>query len=173
MKLHRFNDEGIKLFGQFLDGLSANPALAVPTDLLTAATCVVPVPPGPEIHAQQFASRMEAAGYLNNILSGVTGCDVERDPGLWAWLALFYFDQLCPADKHGRREPGKRAKWLPELNESRRYYRHILLGPYLVFVAHRDDPERARALLADEVTVSTPEIYRLLVENPSLNRSTG
>ena len=88
MKLHRLNDEGIKRFGQFLDALLVDGALAVPTDLLTNAACSVPVPPDPEVQARQFASRMEAARYLDGVLSGVTGCDVERDAGLWAWLSL-------------------------------------------------------------------------------------
>ena len=39
MKLHRFNDEGIDGFSQFFDALSADGALAVPTDLLTNAIC--------------------------------------------------------------------------------------------------------------------------------------
>ena len=101
MKLHRFNDEGIKRFGQFLDALSADAALVVPIDLLTDPSCVVPVPPGPEVQARQFSNRMEAARYLDGVLSSVTCSDVERDIGLWAWLSLFYFDQLCPPDGQG------------------------------------------------------------------------
>ena len=55
---------------------------------------------------------MEAARYLDSVLSGVTGCDVERDAGLWAWLSLFYFEDLCPPDGRGRRKPGERARWI-------------------------------------------------------------
>ncbi len=168
MKLHRFNEEGITRFGRFLDDLSADPAMAVPADLLTDPACAVAVPPGPEVEALTFANRMEAARYLDSLLTGITGSDVQRDAGLWAWLTLFYFDQLCPPDGHGRRNPGRRAKWIPVLAETRRYYRHMLLGPYLVFRAHRDNPDRAIALLASSVTVSTSEVYRLIVENPAI-----
>jgi hypothetical protein len=147
MRLHRFNDEGINRFSQFLDGLSADPNLALPTDLLTDATCVVPVSPGPEIHAQHFANRLEAARYLDGVLSSVTGCDVERDVGLWAWLSLFYFDQLCPPDGRGRRKPMERARWLPVFDDHRRWYRHLLAGGYLVYRAHRAYPEAAMVLL--------------------------
>ena len=173
MKLHRFNDEGIKRFGQFLDELSADGALAVPTDLLTNAVCSVPVPPGPEVQARQFASRMEAARYLDGVLSGVTGCDVERDPGLWAWLSLFYFDQLCPPDGRGHRTPHERARLIPAFDEAWRYYRHLLAGAYRVYRAHRDDPEKAMVLLH----VPLPRIghfwYQLasrqeLVTNPAI-----
>jgi hypothetical protein len=168
MRLHRFNDEGVARFARYLVDLAADPALAIPIDLLTDPACTAEVPPGPEIEDRPFATRMDAARYLDSVLSAVTGRDVQRDAGLWAWLTLFYFDQLCPPDRHNRREPGRLAKWIPELAASRRYYRHMLLGPYLIYRAHRDDPERARVLLADPVTVSTAEVYRLLVENPSL-----
>jgi hypothetical protein len=147
MKLHRFTDEGINRFTRFLDELSADPALALPTDLLTDSACVIPVPSAPEVHAKQFASRMEAARYLDSILSGVTGCDVERDAGLWAWLSLFFFDQLCPPDGHGRRKVYDQARYIPAVTNYQKYYRHLLAGPYRVFRAHRSNPDRALVLL--------------------------
>jgi hypothetical protein len=147
MRLHRFNDDGIKRFGQFLDALSADAALAVPTDLLEDAPYVVPVPPGREVQARQFASRMDAARYLDGVLSGVTGIDVERDVGLWAWLSLFYFDQLCPPDGRGHRKPMERARWILAVDNPRLSYRHLLAGGYRVYRAHRDCPEAAMVLL--------------------------
>ena len=147
MRLQRFNDEGINRFGQFLDALSVDPTIAVPTDLLTDGACAVPVPPSPEVHMRQFASRLEAARYLDGVLSEVTGSDIERDAGLWAWLSLFYFDQLCPPDGRGHRKPGERARWIPAVDEARRYYRHLLAGAYRVYRAHHDNPERAMILL--------------------------
>jgi hypothetical protein len=39
------------------------------------------------------------------------------------------------------------VRWIPEVNNFQRYYRHLLAGPYRIFRAHRDDPERALALL--------------------------
>ncbi len=94
---------------------------------------------------------MEAARYLDSLCESVTGCDVEREDGLWAWLALFYFDVLCPADAHGHRKPGARARYVPESSNFRRYYRHLLAGPYRVFRAHRADPGRGLVLLCGPV----------------------
>ncbi len=78
--------------------------------------------------------------------SGISG--VEKDKGLWAWLSLFFFEQLCPTDKLGRRQPKERARWIPATSDFRKYYRHLLAGPYRIFRAHRDNPERALALLS-------------------------
>src|SRR5262249_11852361 len=73
----------------------------------------------------------------------------ERDTGLWAWLALFYFEQLCPKTAHGQRKPGELARWIPEVTNYQRYYRHLLAGPYRIYRAHRDNPQRAMALLCN------------------------
>jgi len=147
MKLHRFNEEGITRFGRFLDELSADPALGVPADLLTDPACAVAVPPCPEVENRQFINRMDAARYLDSLLSGVTGCDVQRDAGLWAWLTLCYFDQVCPPDGHGRRKAGERARYIPAVTDYQKYYRHLLAGPYRVFRAHRSNPDCALVLL--------------------------
>lgn len=147
MILHRFNDEGVNRFSRFLDDLSANPAASPPSALLTDALCVEPVSAGVEVEPTPFATRMDAARYLDAILSSLSGCDVERDGGLWAWLSLFYFDQVCPTDAHRHRRPKERARYIPAVNNYQKYYRHLLAGPYRVFRAHRSDPNRALVLL--------------------------
>jgi hypothetical protein len=90
---------------------------------------------------------MDAARYLDAILSNVTGCDVERDVGLWVWLTLFYFDQVCPPDGNGRRKVGAYARYVPAVTNHQKYYRHLLAGPYRVLRAHRSNPDRALVLL--------------------------
>ncbi len=147
MILRRFNDEGLQRFHCFLDALSANPAQTIPSDLLTDASCVVPVRPAVEIESRQFVNRMEAATYLDAFLPHVTCCDVQRDVGLWAWLTLFYFDQVCPANAHGRRKPYERAWYVPAFDDGRRHYRHVLAGLWRVYRAHRKDPGRAMVFL--------------------------
>jgi hypothetical protein len=173
MKLHRFNGDGVDRFGQFLDELSLDPALVVPTGLLTDAACVIRVSQSQEVQARQFSNRMEAARYLDGILSGVVGIEVERDVGLWAWLSLFYFDQLCPPDSSGHRKPMERARWIPAVDDARRYYRHFLAGAYRVYRAHRDNPDRAMVLLHVPFPVIGHFWYQLasrqeLLTNPAI-----
>jgi hypothetical protein len=147
MRLNRFNEAGITRFNQFLDSLAANPTLAVPIDLLADRVYVEEISPGIEIETRQFANRMEAARYLDGIVSEITGFDALRDVGLWSWLTLLYFDQICPQDGHGCRNPKQRARYVPAVTDYTKYYRHLLAGPYRVFRAHRDNPDRALVLL--------------------------
>lgn len=147
MRLHRFNDQGNARLTQFIADLKTDPSLAVPTSLLTDPTCTVAIAPALEVERHSFANRMEAARYIDGVLSTVTGCDVQRDVGLWAWLTLFYFDQVCPLDGHGRRKAGELARYIPATTNFQKYYRHLLAGPYRVFRAHKDNPDRALVLL--------------------------
>ncbi len=151
MKLRRFNDEGINRFKWFLDDLRREPTRAVPVDILENPEMSVEIPSVLDVEAMIFKSRMDAAQYLNRTLANVGDIDVSSSVGLWTWLTVFFFDQVCPPDHAGRRKVGENARYIPEVANSRRYYRHLLAGPYLIYRAHRDAPDRALVLLCGSV----------------------
>jgi hypothetical protein len=52
--------------------------------------------------------------------------------------------------RSGERDPkDDEARLVPRLDNYQRFYRHLLLGPYLIVRAHRDRPERAIAMLCN------------------------
>src|SRR5262245_52910397 len=115
MNLHCFNGIGLTRFAQYLDTLQADPALATPQELLTHPSCVEVVAPGVSVEPRDFANRMEIAKYLDGVLARVENRDIPRDVGLWAWLAFYYFDAVCPVDNEGNRWVGaQRATWIPQ-----------------------------------------------------------
>jgi hypothetical protein len=70
---------------------------------------------------------------------------ISRNHGLWSWLALFYFDQLCKADASGNRKPLEDAVYVLEERFSfRRYYRHAIRTPWMAVKEHG---EHAKVLL--------------------------
>jgi len=96
----------------------------------------------------EFANTTQAMQYLHGKLSGITGVGViGKNAGLWAWLALFYFNQLCSVNERGECSVGVSARWIPDFQHSRHFH-HLLLGPYLCYLPFRDNPERARVLLS-------------------------
>ena len=171
--LRSLNETGMQRLAEFIDSFKSPTPLAVPTGILTDDTTSTSLPVEVQIEPRKFGSRFEAAKYLYEKVSAVDLPGIEGDPGLWSWLALFYFDEVCPPGKGGVRKPGELARWIPELSYIRRYYRHLILGPYLVYKAHADNPERALGLLCDPMDVSTSEVYRLLIENTRLVTSRG
>ena len=147
MRLHRLTDSGMQRMGEFIDSLTSGAPLPFPNDLIPAGEMTQLVESEAEISRQSFATRMEAAEYLEGILSDAGIPDVDRDKGLWSWLSLYYFDLLRPPERRGRRKPHDRARWIPAISDYRKYYRHLLAGPYRIYHAHRDNPARALALL--------------------------
>ena len=96
------------------------------------------------VRQRTFRTRFDVGKYLDELFGEAEGLNLNKNKGLWSWLAAFYFEQLCPL---GAR-PGENARWVPAVGDFRKYYRHLLAGPYHIYRAHRDDPLRALALLA-------------------------
>lgn len=144
--LRRLNERGMNQLRDFLHQVKTNSNLAPPFDILTHESTSEGLG-DIEVRYKHFGSRFSAAEYLYPLLD-VSGLpDIEQDSGLWSWLALFYFEELCPAGKNGKRNPGEDARWIPASNHAFRYYRHLLAGPYRIFKAHKDNPECAMILL--------------------------
>jgi hypothetical protein len=139
--LRRFNRNGIHEARRFVENArlvrSTRPGILEDDDLteilLDQEVEIVPLP-----------NRMRAAEVLDEIVSaaGLASADVRRDVGLWTWLALAWLDELGPI-----RPTTQPSRFVLEADDFRTYYRHLLSGPWGIFDAHRDDPQRARALL--------------------------
>jgi len=168
MRLARLNERGIETLSGYLDSLRTDTRGTYPASTLTDPETSEPLEPPIEIVQRSFANRFEAACYLNDVLARTNIDTPESDRGLWAWLALFFFDQLCPPGNNGRRRnPGERARWIPVVGDFRRYYRHLLAGPYNVLKAHHDNPERTMALLCGPLH-QVSGAYRELAERQEL-----
>lgn len=147
MKLGRLTQLGMDRFSAFLDELKFNPSAKVPKDLLSFPAYFTTTDDEIEVVPYRFNSRWDVGKYMNSLISSSGIDDPERDTLLWAGLTVFYFDVLCPVSKTGQRKVRERAAYIPESQNWRRYYRHLLLGPYLIYRAHLENPERAMALL--------------------------
>jgi hypothetical protein len=168
MKIRRFTAEGLSQFAAYLGNLRVDPRLDPPFHLLTDANTSEAVEIEIELDNKPFAARFDAAAYFSEKLAASGIQNLDRDVGLWAWLTLSYFDQLCPAAKGGARKVGEIARYIPLIETSRRYYRHMLMGPVMMYRAHIDRPNRLLALLSNPMSVATSETYRLFIENPTL-----
>jgi hypothetical protein len=172
MQLTRFTEPGVAAFSSYLNSLKSNPSLLPPSNWLTDPQYSEPLATKVEVEPRTFGTRLNAARYLYEQFSGCNLTDVDRDTGLWAWLSLFYFDEVCPP-RNGFRSPGDRARHIPELANYQRYYRHLLAGPYQIYRAHRDRPERAIAILCQALDKPGEIVEQLasrqeLVTNPAV-----
>lgn len=173
MKLGRLTTLGMDIFSAFLDGLKFNPSVELPKDLLSFSAYFETIDDEIDVMPYKFNTRWDVAKYLNSLIASSPLVEVERDVPFWAGLTAFYFDILCPPDDEGKRKVKERSRYIPEPANYKRYYRHLLLGPYLIYRAHLDQPERAMALLCKEPHVLTDVDEQIassqeLVTNPSV-----
>lgn len=150
--LRRLNENGIARFTGFLDSLTGDVPMPYPSALLTDPDATEEIQPTIGVEQRVFESRYAAAEYLYNVFKDSNLADIERDRGLWAWLSLLYFEQLCPLNARGQRKPGERARWIPDFSW-RKYYRHPLLQPYRLYKSYSDDPSPIRFLLQKPLSV--------------------
>ena len=172
MKLRRLKEAGIKRMEIYLDILSTETSSPHHEELLTDPAFSDAVS-DIEIDHKEFRNKYSIASYLHDLFTKADLTDVIMNKGLWCWLSLYYFEQLCPRERGGRYKPGARARWIPEVFNFQRYYRHLLAGPYRIFYFHLDKPERAMALLCGEICKQGDLIEQLasrqeLITNRSL-----
>lgn len=170
MKLRKFNEAGLQQFSDYLTALGADPTALVPISLLTDPAATVELHPAVDVEHEKFASRFECARYLDNVLGLVSPQDF-RDSGLWSWMSLFFFEQVCPP-KNGMRFPGERARHIPQMSNFQRFYRHLLFNPLIIYRAHFDHVEEVMGLLANPVS-SPGDISEQLASRQELITNKG
>lgn len=149
-RIRRLNEEGMRRMREFLKSLDAEaaPSFDQARYLLSSPDTGQALPNAVEVDGDKvFARRFDLAAYLHERVPRLGVIDPIRDAGLWAWLALLWFEQLCPASKNGARKAGEHYRFIPELDNYRTRYRHRVLGPYIIYSAHRQDPHRAMCML--------------------------
>jgi hypothetical protein len=153
-KLRVLTDEGIRRFTEYLDELRLKRDQRPPFYLLEDKETSAPLSAVTIDPAKKLATRRDAALYLGEVLGQLNRGEVDHNAGLWSWLALLYFDRLCPIDEDGKRKPGATPRYvLPPVDHPehyQRYYRHLLAGPYTIARLH---PAGATLLLASSIAV--------------------
>jgi hypothetical protein len=138
--LRKLNDAGLAAFSDWLLAAGSGPA---PLSLLEDPETSEPLPVSIRPERRQFADRFVFGQYLDGLLGGLDATTVSHDRGLWTALAIFWFDQLCPADGSGNRNVEKEYRYILS-GDFRHYYRHLVRSPWQLV---RDHGENAKFLL--------------------------
>lgn len=177
LPLRRFTTGGIDAFRGYLGRLRDGETAPPPNDLLEDGARTETVHGDTVVEPRPFASRLDFAKYADRILAGSQPNRVLNDVGLWAWLSLYYFDQVCPPGKSGARHPGRNYRHIPE--PGFRYgRRHLLSGAYLVYTIYGLSDRLAEYLLYTALPVESDLFNEIvsrqnLVTNPVVVEATG
>jgi hypothetical protein len=138
------NEKGIQIFREYLAELRIGLMRRAPVELLEDPGYTAKMKGGLEVEKLTFHSKLDMVKYLFEKFQNLPSSQIDQNIGLWSWLSLYYFDQVCPANTAGKRDPGQDCRHILDL-DFRRYYRHLLNGPYNIFRFHG---ERAPLLLS-------------------------
>ena len=130
MKLRRFNDIGLEWFRSELAQLQAGSAVSPDLARLEDPAITEVISPFVMIEKRTFSNKRDAAKYLTERLASLNWRTISDDIGLWAWLTLFYFDEVCPIRANKRRVL-QASHYIPD-SDFRRRYRHLLATPVRV-----------------------------------------
>ena len=144
--VRKLTEKGMAAFKDHLARLRNKPTVPPPFHLLIDPAASAPIDTDIWIAPIPFRSRLELARYLDDILGPIAGDDLESDRNLWAWMALFFFDQTCPIEKTGLRKPGKDYRHLLEPGYPNGH-RHLVAGAYLVYSIYGLGEKLCRLLL--------------------------
>lgn len=138
MIVRQFRPDGIQEFRNFLARARANPAEPLPTGVLEDDSLTEVISPKLEATSEAFATKGDAARYLKNLLSPLSAPEASENAGLWTWLTLFYFEQVCPA-RAGKRSVKNDYHYVYEPKNSRHFYRHLLFISWRVLIVAPED----------------------------------
>lgn len=134
---------GIEAFADDLEAMR-NPALLAPTlapraELLSDPRYSEPFPLGNvEVEQRHFANRREFALYIDARFrdAGITH-DVDV-PGMWEWLTVFYFGEVCKIQLDGRWPVRHDMRYILKPGAAGRAHRHLLREPYMNYRKFRE-----------------------------------
>lgn len=165
MFARRLNILGTQQFESFLQQLRNDPHTDAPREILTDPQTSAPLDAEVQAEPRRFHSRLEVAEHIARILKG-DSATLRNDAGFWNWLALNWFDELCP-QVNEQCVPGDVHRWIADLESPRKACRHLLAGPFQIYWAHRDDSNRALSLLCGPIHQPGP-LVATIASRPSL-----
>jgi hypothetical protein len=142
IQARRLTEEGIERFEKYLEQRrdGENPEHS-PSELTYDEDATEELSREAYIEDRDFETRMDFARYLNFVFDK-SWQDIEKDQGVWTWLALFYISEICPSAD----SPNKIYRYVLRGDQNHRhYYRHLVNGPYRLYRLHG---QVARTMLA-------------------------
>lgn len=129
-----FNEDGINEFERVINEIRNGNLNSVPEDLIFGSAYSEVLDPEVFIENVDFKNKKELIPYLTEQLSLKTNKHLYFDKGMWTWLTAFYFNNICPADGHGKRKVNESAFYiLKDPKNYTKYYRHLLAYPCRIY----------------------------------------
>lgn len=118
--VRKLNEDGLHAFDQYIQDLRNGGTTDTPKHLLTDVRYSESLDFDIVLEQQEFETRYALGEYLKSALDEVKIQSMLGDPGFWSWLALYWFDQLCPPGKDNSRKPSQSYNYILSTNYNHR-----------------------------------------------------
>jgi len=81
-----------------------------------------------------FPTRYQMGEYLNTVLKGIDRNTLLANQGIWDYLTLLWFNQVCPQNE-GQRSIRENARYIVSPDRTD-YYRHLVLCAWELYSLH-------------------------------------
>jgi hypothetical protein len=159
MNLRQFNEQGMAAMRRFLAECRDDPTTHVPRPLLEDDTLAQQVRPAIVVKPRHFATRRDAAKYLTELLAPLAADEVAQNAGLWTWLTLYYFDEVCPV-RDGKRQVRNDYAYVFEPKNARHFYRHLLFIAWHAYRIARPFERLFMSAPASVLDMTTEIVFR-------------
>jgi len=146
VRIRSFNRVGLQEFENLLDKLKDNPSMAQWNEKLRSEIDEIlfnneftsEFGDDYEIdRGKEFENRYDFGKYLYGIFRSK---HVEKEIGMLSWLALLFLNQICKKlGKSNRLQILSKYRYIPEIENSWRFYRHLVLTPIIVWQRLKED----------------------------------
>ncbi len=169
--IRRLTAAGVARFRSYLEALRSGAVMERPDDLLTDPETSEPAGFQKSVEPLTFASALDFAAAADELFREAAFEGLESDVGLWSWMSLYYFDQVCPKDAEGHRKPGRDYRHILEPG-FRSGHRHLLGGAYLVYSVYGLGPDLSALFLYTPLSKESRLHHELLARQSLIqNRS--
>jgi hypothetical protein len=141
--VRELNEEGMRVFREFLLSLRSGARAWPPPDIGENLRYTRLAPGGSTIESRIFGSKLEFGRYIASRLNGRVPAYVLRTSmGLWAWLTLFYLDEVIPADSKGVRKVLSLEKYVASVGHiAKSLEKTLTYFPWKMVTLHRDEAD--------------------------------
>lgn len=147
------NRTGIEEFKKYCDQAYENNELPPPCHLLHEKTVSEVFNENCYLEKRSFKNKKEMAEYLSEVLKAAADKRIILNAGLWSWLALYYFNEICP-EYNSKRKILKSYHYVMDIPDGKliwnRYYRHLIASPYFIY---KNNPENSNVILMSSINV--------------------
>lgn len=135
--LRSFTATGNEAFKSYLTVLREAPTTPPPFHFLTDPHLSKEIDDPIEINPENFINRYDLGDQLVKILAPLDRRKISFNHGIWNWLALYFFESICPLNSTGRRNVLRDELYvLDGTYNYLRYYKHLVRTPWLAVLEH-------------------------------------